>query len=143
MEVSEQPSLKFHGVDIANVQFDCKKYFNRQNSEIKMNLNPTVLFETEKENFFKIIMELSLSSKEYFKLELLAIGTFEIAGQNIDAKIRNSFVNANAPAIMFPYVRAFVHNFSINLGNTTGGLTIPAQFFQGELQTYRDTTEEE
>ena len=34
---------------------------------------------------------------------------------------------------MFPYVRAFITTLISNLGNVTGTLVIPTQFFQGDL----------
>ncbi len=44
---------------------------------------------------------------------------------------------------MFPYVRAFVTTLTSNLGNVTGSLTIPTQFFHGELpEIGQDSIEE-
>lgn len=143
MEITEQASLKFHGVDIANVQFDCQKYYDRK-AEIKMNLNPRVMHQTESPNSFKIIMDLNLNCKDFFKIDVMAIGTFEIIGKEIDKSITKSFININAPAIMFPYLRSFIHTFSINIGNATGGgITIPTQFFKGEIEKFTQEQKEE
>jgi len=48
--------------------------------------------------------------------------------------LKKVFVNINAPAIMFPYVRAFITTLTTNLGNVTSPLIIPTQFFKGELE---------
>jgi len=40
---------------------------------------------------------------------------------------------------MFPYVRSFITTLTSNLGDVTGSLVIPTQFFQGDLPEF--TTE--
>ncbi len=77
-------------------------------------------------------MNIELSAENFFNLQFLSIGTFEIDG-NIDGIIKKNFVNINAPAIMFPYVRSFITTLTSNIGNVTTPLIIPSQFFQGEL----------
>ncbi|GBD88123.1 hypothetical protein BMS3Abin03_02057 [bacterium BMS3Abin03] len=78
-------------------------------------------------------MKVELNADEYFNLQLLAIGNFEISGEKITKKIRKDFINANAPAIMFPYIRSFITAFTSNLGNVTGSIVIPTKFFKGEM----------
>lgn len=43
---------------------------------------------------------------------------------------------------MFPYIRSFITTLTANLGDVTGTLTIPTQFFKGELKEI-DSIEEE
>ncbi len=42
-------------------------------------------------------------------------------------------MHINAPAIMFPYVRAFLSTITSSFGKATGTIIIPAQTFTGEL----------
>ena len=72
----------------------------------------------------------------FFSLNLVGIGNFNFDKSFNSEELKRSFVNINAPAIMFPYVRAFVNTLTSNLGKVTGTLTIPTQFFHGELQEY-------
>jgi preprotein translocase subunit SecB len=89
-------------------------------------------------------MEVFIHCDKFFDLNLVAIGNFEFDNEFSDEELKKNFVNANAPAIMFPYVRAFVTTITSNLGNVTGPLTIPTQFFQGELpEIEHDETAEE
>lgn len=74
-------------------------------------------------------------------LFIVALGTFELKG-DFDEKTKKSFVNINAPAIMFPYLRSFISTLTSNLGNVTGTLTIPTQFFKGELEEITDISKE-
>ncbi len=69
----------------------------------------------------------------FFNLNLVRIGIFEFDKEFEDQKLKKAFVNANALAIMFPYVRSFVTILTTNMGNVTGPLVIPTQFFNGDL----------
>ena len=142
MEVSNQIQLKFHGVDfpVINLNSD-EPFFPNEGKEINIDITPKVFYPKERPEFFKIIQEIKLSSENYFNLFILAVGTFEIK-TDIDENVKKSFVNINAPAIMFPYIRAFISTLTTNLGNVTGALTIPTQFFKGELEEISDTTQE-
>lgn len=133
MEIKDQPKLKFLGVDIINVQFASFK--NKKDSKIDIQVEPQVFLPSNLPESFKIIMKVLLAGAEEFRLELIAIGNFEISTTDeITSEIRKSFINANATAIMFPYIRAFINTFTANLGNTTGAITIPTKFFKGEIK---------
>lgn len=132
MNVSHQPKLRFHGVNFINIKFDSEQQYDGS-TEIDLNIEPKVFYPANDNLFFKILMEVSLNCPEFFNLNLVGIGDFELDQQFEDAELKKSFVNANAPAIMFPYVRAFITTLTSNLGNVTGQLVIPTQLFQGEL----------
>ncbi len=134
MEVSNQIQLKFHGVDfpIINLNSD-KPFIQNEDNKIDFDIVPKVFYPKDQPEYFKIIQEIKLSSDNHFNLFILAIGTFELKN-DIDDKIKKSFVNINAPAIMFPYIRAFISTLTTNLGNVTGPLNIPTQFFKGDLE---------
>ncbi len=137
MEVSNQPKLRFHGVDFSNVQFNGFKHYDGK-SQIDLKVEPKVLYDSENLNLFRIIMDVKLVCEDYFELFVVGIGTFEFDAEILDEKIKKGFVNANAPAIMFPYVRAFISTLTTNLGSVTGNLSIPTQFFQGELEEIKE-----
>ncbi len=142
MEVSNQIQLKFHGVDfpVINLTSD-EPFFQSEENAINIDITPKVFYPKEQLYYFKIIQEIKLSSDNYFSLFILSVGTFELKA-DLDEKIRKSFVNINAPAIMFPYIRAFISTLTTNLGNVTGPLTIPTQFFKGELEEISDIPQE-
>lgn len=133
MEVSNQPKLRFYGADFSNVHFNGFKQYDGE-SKIDLSVEPKVFYDSDNQKMFKIIMDVKLICKDYFELLLVGIGTFEFDHEVSNQKNKKSFVNANAPAIMFPYVRAFISMLTTNLGSVTGPLTIPTQFFQGELE---------
>ncbi len=138
MEVANQIQLKFSGIDFPVVNFHSDRIFlNEDASSMRINVNPKVFFPKEDNNNFKIIQEVSISCKDCFELSLVAIGHFEIL-ENIESDIKKSFVNINAPAIMFPYIRSFITTLTANLGDVTGTILIPTQFFKGDLEVVQD-----
>lgn len=132
MEVGTQPRLSFKGVDIVNVNFESLK-FPDEILNITLRCIPKVNFPPETKNQFQIVMDIEIIDDRYFKLFLKAIGKFEVS-EDLTEEIKKQFINTNAPAIMFPYIRAFVTTLTSNLGKTIGTLWLPAQFFKGDLE---------
>lgn len=134
MEVADQIQLKFHGVDFPVINLKSENPFVQSPGNIiNIDIKPKVFYPTEQPDYFKIIQEVTLSSLNFFELFIISVGTFELKA-NVDENLKKVFVNINAPAIMFPYVRAFITTLTTNLGNVTSPLIIPTQFFKGELE---------
>jgi len=132
MEVANQPKLMFHGVDFVNIKFDTYKQYDN-NTGIDLNIEPKVFYPEKESTFFRIFMEISIHCDNFFDLNLVAVGNFEFDNEFNNQELKKTFVNTNAPAIMFPYVRSFITTLTSNLGNVTGPLVLPTQFFQGNL----------
>lgn len=132
MEVNNQIRLKFHGVDFPIINLNSINPKDREDLQIDINIIPKVFYPENFPNEFKIVQEIKLTSENYFDLFIVGIGSFELIGE-IKDELKKNFVNLNAPAIMFPYLRSFISTLTSNLGQTTGTLTIPPQFFKGEL----------
>ena len=132
MEVSNQPKLLFHGVDFVNIKFDTFQQYDN-NTGIDLKFEPKVFYPENEKTFFRIFMEVSIKCKDFFDLSIVGIGNFEFDKEFDEEPLKKIFVNNNAPAIMFPYVRSFITTLTSNLGNATGTLTIPTQFFRGDL----------
>jgi preprotein translocase subunit SecB len=134
VEVADQIQLKFHGVDFPVINLKSENPFVQSPGNIiNIDIKPKVFYPTEQPDYFKIIQEVTLSSSNFFELFIISVGTFELKA-NVDVNLKKVFVNINAPAIMFPYVRAFITTLTTNLGNVTSPLIIPTQFFKGELE---------
>jgi preprotein translocase subunit SecB len=138
MEVSTQIKLRFHGVDFPVINLHSSQpYVLSEDNPINFDITPKVFYPQSEPDIFKIVQEIHLTSDKYFSLMVIAVGIFEIDA-NIDPEIKKNFVNQNAPAIMFPYIRSFISTLTANIGNITGLLTIPTQFFKGELEELKD-----
>ncbi len=132
MEVSLQPKLIFHGVDFINIKFDTIEQYDNETG-IDLNIEPKVFYPIGNNNYFKIFMEVYIHCEKFFDLNLVGIGNFEFDKEFENKELKKTFINTNAPAIMFPYVRSFITTLTSNLGNVTGAIIIPTQFFQGDL----------
>jgi preprotein translocase subunit SecB len=132
MEISNQPKLIFEGVNIVHIDFNNYQQYDNK-SQIDLIVDPKVFYPSNQENHFSIVMESSLNCDGFFKLVVVATGNFVISSEGVDTELRKNFINANAPAIMFPYIRAFISTLTSNLGNVIGNITIPTQFFNGDL----------
>lgn len=133
MEINDQPVLKFFGVDIVNVNFISTSLLKDQ-SKIDIEIEPQVFLPVDNPSIFKIIMKVTLKDDEHFQLDLVAVGNFEISAEQITEEIKKNFINANATAIMFPYIRSFIASFTSNLGSPTGTINIPIKFFKGNIK---------
>lgn len=136
MSTVQQTRLRFISVDFPIVNFQSEKLL-KEDEVIDVNITPKVFIPKDNKNIFKIIQDVNVSVEGTFKLNLIAVGSFELIDV-LEEDLRASFINMNAPAIMFPYVRAFISTLSANLGNVTGTLNIPPQFFRGTLEELKD-----
>jgi len=136
MEVNKQTKLTFKGVDILNVNF---KAISPREGEVKIDIKcePKVFYPLDHKNLFKIVMDIELKDIRFFEIFITAVGTFELDSE-LDNNLRKIFVNSNAPAIMFPYIRSFISTLTANLGSVVGTLIIPTQFFKGELEVIKE-----
>lgn len=141
MESANQIMLRFKGVDIFRVNFASIKPFSNQ-EEVKMEIHPKVFYPEGSTQEFRILMDVKVSCASYFDLTLTAIGNFEFTTPIESEQERKNFVNVNAVAIMFPYVRAFISTITSNVGKACTAITIPARFFKGELEEFKPQQEE-
>jgi preprotein translocase subunit SecB len=132
MEVKEQANLRFFGVDIINVKYNAMK-FNEGKEPIIVDTESGIYYPKEAPNEFKILLKIKLTLKDVFDLEVSGVGNFALS-EVVKQEDRPKYINANAVAIMFPFMRSFISTFSLNCGNILGNIIIPVQFFQGELK---------
>ena len=135
MTTEEQIQLIFEGVHIFKVDFSTQGLNN--DKSVDFNLDAKIMDPKGDNARFGIVMTTKLSRENNFKLEIGAIGHFKINGE-VTPEIRSSFINVNAPAIVFPYIRAFITNLTSSLGREPGPIILPPQFFKGQLDTVRD-----
>lgn len=134
MEVKDQVKMRFHGVDILKTDFISYSHVKGA-PELKTNINAKVFFPKENPNVFQIVMDVLIRADEFFSLSIVALGVFELNVElDKEPSIKKQFINSNAPAIMFPFVRSFINTFTANLGNVTGTIVLPTKTFKGELE---------
>lgn len=142
MEVNTQPKLKFLGVNIVNVQYNLTKAL-QGGEQVDINIDPKVFFPEDNPKMFTIIMAVVVKKDNYFHLQVHGMGDFLIEDSESNEDVRKILVNANAPAIMFPYMRAFISTFTTNLGRAIAPTILPTQFFKGDIPEFKPSVLED
>jgi len=141
MDSSVQANLSFLGTDILTVNFTSVRAYKNE-VPIDFSINAKVFYPKKANDQFKIIMEVGLKAEGFFELVVAAVGHFKL-DKSLTSELQNSFVNVNAPAIMFPYVRSFITTVTSNVGQNIVPIIIPAQFFSGNLEEMTSYPESE
>lgn len=126
----QNSKLSFYGVDIIETVLQVERRFNFE-GKIDLKAEAKLVKPSEDGNF-KIVMTVRLYVDDYFSLTVKGVGNFQIES-SLSQKEQKDYIDSNAPAIMFPYIRSFISTLSSNCGQSLPTLVIPPQFFQGKL----------
>ena len=99
---------------VINLDFEV---LSEQNIEDQFNLKVGQIFNEKEEKSFGIGFIVAITNNSY-KIELEMNFLFE-SDEIIDERFKNSsFPKVNAPAIAFPYLRAYISNLTMQSGFT-------------------------
>jgi preprotein translocase subunit SecB len=124
------PLLHFERFDIVKVLFDRT---DQKGDNFTMNLTKTTRVNKEDKNrfFSELLVELKESGTNT-NIQVLAYGTFRMEGDNIPDVVYENFAEISAPSIVFPYIRAFIANLTMQSGMNP--ITLPPLNFAAVLQ---------
>lgn len=112
-------NIKLKNIQFTEVQYKVDTFNpNITTDELTSSLNMKVLFPSEDEfsNYFIVSFNLSMKKEGELELFLVADAHFT-TDKNISKSDQSSpLLKINAPAIAFPYLRAFVSNLTMNSG---------------------------
>ena len=132
MNIQNQVDLIFHGLDIFEVFFKAFQPIT-EGISLSLRVTPKVHYPADNTKLFKIFMEVQIFSEAYIIMNVSGVGHFELS-ENISQEIKKQYININAPAITFPYIRSFITTLSSNCGTSINRIILPPQFFQGDLE---------
>jgi len=139
MEIKEQPRLRFIGMDFPSIELRSKKPFvETDDNKVDVEITPMFFTPKKPKNQFKIIMQAELSVEDHFELKIVGIGTFELSNEDVSEDERKMFVNANATAIVFPYMRSLIATITSNVGKVITPILLPPRFFKGDLEQVKN-----
>lgn len=109
--------IKFNNIQFTELDYKVETFDKKVTHELETSLSIVSMFYDDNKKSFAIVFNITLQSKSNeFKLKLKSIAHFSTQN-DIDDEFKNSlFVDANAPAIAFPYVRTFISNLTLNSG---------------------------
>ncbi|WP_430827304.1 protein-export chaperone SecB [Chryseobacterium indologenes] len=109
--------LQYLGLQVREAKFKVKSYEKSVADSLETELKIKSGFSDDDKRRFAIIIHLTLKSDDSnFFLQVEAHNHFAINQDMPEGFEQSPFVNVNAPAIAFPYIRAFISNLTLNAG---------------------------
>lgn len=110
-------SLRFIDYIVNKVEFNNNNNFNDENVDLDFDISSKVEFLNDEQNSFLLHLFLKIfppkeGKQVPFSMNLDVTGIFKI--DNVDKDKKDVFAEMNAVAILFPYVRALVSNYTAN-----------------------------
>jgi preprotein translocase subunit SecB len=116
--------LKFNGYKILQSSISLPEHTKQEDN---LNVNFERKRTTEQDNKSSYYITVSINNQDKtLSIRVEIVGYFE-CDPNIDTKLKEEFFNGNAPAILFPYVRAYISALTALSGGVT--LTLPTLNF--------------
>ncbi|MGL5787528.1 MAG: protein-export chaperone SecB [Bacteroidales bacterium] len=110
-------NLQLKGLQIQNIELQASDFNPEITSEIESEMNITTGLAENNDKGFCVVFEIDLhNTSSSFTLKLKAVAHF-----NTDEPVQKNFVdstflNVNAPAIAFPFIRTYISNITLNSG---------------------------
>ena len=110
-------NIKFKNLQITDLSLKIGSFDKKVTEKFETKFSFNSAFTSKNDKIFAIVYNLELNNQDSkFNLKIKATSHFETE-EAITLEFRSSsFVKINAPAISFPYLRAFVANFTLNSG---------------------------
>lgn len=121
MEEAKKSGFQFTGFQIIKSYIE-KRGFNKVGENLKLEINPRGEKNNSKEEFSLFLVVNIEDEDKAFKVNLEAVGFFKYSMKTEGATLSNYFF-VNAPAILFPYVRAYISTLTTLSGFET--ITLP------------------
>lgn len=138
MEDTKKSGFQFVGFQIIKSHIE-KKGFEKVGDNLRLDFNPRGEKDITKE-LFNLLLGINISNTEKtFEVEIEAIGFFKYSIES-DVSILDNYFYLNAPAILFPYIRAYISTLTTLSGLET--ITLPTINFTFLGNTLREHTTE-
>ena len=107
--------LKMNSQLISNKTLFLKVQPSKENIDLDFRFDYEVEFPENVDNKFLIVIQAILKNKDY-QLETIFLSEFQVDGITDDNFKKSKFPFVNAPAIAYPFFRAFVASTLVNNG---------------------------
>lgn len=112
--MAQPASLTFNSFEVIKVVFD--RGLEYAEDAFQVDLQHIIEVDKDNKNIFKTIFILNLSITDNpFNLQVQAAGSFTISGE-VDQKVYDNYLSISAPSILYPYIRAFISNMTVQAG---------------------------
>jgi|SRR5690554_3377505 len=133
--MEKKSSLQFIGYKVKNSHIE---FLEEDSKELKIRFEPKGVINNET-NIFSLTMRVFINDKnDHLKINVEIEGQFKLNNRE-DSKIED-FLYLNAPAILFPYVRAYINTLTALSGNRP--VVLPTLNLSGLRENLKNNTTE-
>lgn len=112
----EEAKIQLKKVRFPYSTIRANKFIDAEKIEISMKLNHSVAFNDEDKRSFYTKINVSVITNLQIVISVSCVALFT-TNIDIDDEFKKSdFVNLNAPAIVYPFVRSFISTMTVNAG---------------------------
>jgi len=109
-----QNAFQFLGFNVINIVFE--RPIGLVSGEFSINLEHIAQISSADSSLFQVIFIVTVADKDNaFNLQVKAVSDFKVVG-DVQNDIFENFMKINAPAIAYPYLRAFISNLALQAG---------------------------
>lgn len=109
--------IKLNNIQFTEIDYKVETFDKEISSEIKTSLKFNTVFIPENDKEYILEFYLSLKNPNpSFYLNLKVCAHFSTTEAMNDEFKNSSFLDINSPAIVFPYIRTFISNLTLNSG---------------------------
>lgn len=139
MEETKKSGFQFTGFHISKSFIENKGLSKVSSDDLEMEFLPRGE-KNDNKNEYRLFIEVKISSEDKsFVVNIEAVGFFNYPG-NIDNTILSNYFYINAPAILFPYLRAYISALTTLSGFDT--VTLPTINFTYLGNRLKENTKE-
>ncbi len=115
-----QPAIRFIDFRVKNVSYSCQvDVFSLTFSRLNIDFHYEVLFDSD--TLYRIAFYVKIQAPEEtlsikIQAEALYESNFSINQETLKDSAKHLLIHQNSPAIAFPFLRSFIHSFTVNLG---------------------------
>ncbi len=117
MNTEIQAKIRLDSVRIVSVSFKSKTIDQEITNDVSLSMKVSVEKSKDNKNSFLVLFNIKVANENSdFSLSLEAIAIFFTTDEIDDNFTSSHFAKVNAPAIAFPFIRAYIANFTLNSG---------------------------
>ncbi|MBL4560672.1 MAG: preprotein translocase subunit SecB [Bacteroidales bacterium] len=105
--------IQLEGWKVQSLDFKMKDEHKKGNDSFQLKVGQ--LFPNDNKRTFVILFDIALESN-VFNLNFEAAFSFSVENDITEEFISSNFPKINAPAIAFPYIRAYISNLTLQSG---------------------------
>jgi preprotein translocase subunit SecB len=110
--MSEESKFQFLGYRVSEIHCEIQDSFDPQESKLSQSIEIQQSYDKDRDRFVEIMMDVSLESKDKsFKFFIRTKGGF-IGNEGMPQELFEKFSSQNAPAIMYPFIRAIIATYT-------------------------------